>query len=315
MQFKHIRRLEAELLVALDALLVENHVSRAAARAGITQPAMSRALARLREAIGDPLLVRTGRGMRPTPRATALAAPLHRLLVELDDAFAVREFDPSRTQRVFRVATADYGCAVLVPPLLGYLARHAPAVELVVTSVDGDYHEALEAGRIDLVVAPRRRGPAGMVWRPLFEDRFVTVARADHPELGKLTLARFCALDHVVVTTAGTSPSAIDAVLARVGRTRRIALRVPSFLAAPIAVAGSTAITTTPARIAELFAAPFGLALHAPPIAMPGLSISLGWHERVRADPAHAWLRAAVQRIGADLGRLGARALTSVGNH
>jgi DNA-binding transcriptional LysR family regulator len=297
MPTRHIERIDLNLLTALDALLAERHVSRAAARLGITQPATSRALARLRAALGDPLLVRTGRGMRPTPRALALAAPLHRLLGELDDVVAAAPtFEPARAQRRFRIATADYGAAVLVPPLLAHLRRAAPGVALAVTEASGDVAAQLEAGELDFALMPRRAGPAGLIWKTLFTERFVCLTRAGL--VPRLTLDRFCALGHVVVTPRGRPGNPVDDALARRGRTRTIALTVPSFLAAPLAVVDTDCVTTTPARIAARLAAPLGLAIHAPPIALGGLTIALGWHEAMRADPGHAWLRALIVRTG-----------------
>lgn len=290
---RRIDRLDLNLLLALEALLAELHVSRAAVRVGITQSAMSRSLARLRDELGDPILVRTGHGMRPTERARAIAGPLARALSELDAALVgPAAFVPATSHRTFRIGTVDYGSAVVLPAVLARVAREAPSVELVIDDGTKDVVPLLETGELDLVVMPRRASPAGMVWRHLLDERFVCVSRAAHPGIsGRLTLATFCKLPHVVVTTSGRGSSSVDALLARRGLARHVALRIPSFLAAPLAVAGTDAIATTPQRIAHRFASALGLAVHRHPLPIPSFAISLGWHERSRSDPGHAWLR------------------------
>jgi DNA-binding transcriptional LysR family regulator len=291
--------MDLNLLLSLHALIEEASVSRAAARVGITQPAMSRALGRLREHLGDAILVRTGRGMRLTPRAASLAVSLRALLTELDALVGARpSFDPASARRTFEVATADYGAAVLLPPLLDRLARVAPGVGVRIHPVPEDLAPALEAGRFDVAVIPRRDDAPGMIWTRLFAERFVCLARRGHPRIGRrLSLDVFCELGHVVVAPTGRPGSAVDELLARRGRARRIAAQVPSFLVAPLLVAGSDLIVTTPARIADRFGE-LGLSTHPPPIEVPGFTIAVGWHERFRAEPGHAWFRGVVADVG-----------------
>ncbi len=300
MRTRHIEQLDLNLLLALDALLVESNVTRAAVRARITQPAMSRALAKLRDAFRDPLLVRTGQGMRATPRAIELAPQLQRLLSDLESLFdEVAPFAPSTAERTFHVATVDYGLAVVLPPLLAALAQRAPGVRVVARDLGADLEASVTEGNVDVVLAPRRSGGAAMVWRPLFEERFVTLARENHPAIKgrKLSLATFCALDHVVVTPRGRGTSAVDEALAKVGRQRRIALSVPLFLVAPVAVAGTDLITTAPERIALRIGRPLGLVAYPAPVRIPGFTIHCGWHERMRADPGHTWFRGVLAEV------------------
>jgi DNA-binding transcriptional LysR family regulator len=297
--------LDLNLLRALDALLEAESVTGAARRLGLTQPALSRALARLRAHLHDPLLVRVGRRLTLTPRAREMARPLRQALQQLGATLAERPpFEPGRCRRTFRVATVDYGAAVLVPPLVNRLAVAAPGAGLVIVNQREDFSAALESGALDLVVVPRRDAWAGIVWRPLFEDRFVCLVRRGHPTLRKrkpLTLAAYCAFDHIVVAPqGGGGASPIDAALARLGRQRRIAVRVPSFLLAPRVIATSDLILTIFSRV---ISDPGGDSLRAlrPPLPLPGVSVSLAWHENLASDAEHAWFRDIVSQTAREL--------------
>jgi DNA-binding transcriptional LysR family regulator len=289
----HTLRLDASLLMPLDALLQERHVSRAAARVGLTQSAMSRVLARLRDALGDPLLVRSGRSMALSPRAERLAEPLRLAMLNLERVLAGNDaFEPATSRRSFRVATVDYGAAVAIAPLMRRLTEQAPHVELSVEPLRSDSLDELESGTLDFVLAPRRKSSAGIVWVKLPADRFVSIVRKQHPRVGKkLTLDLYCSLSHVVVVPERRAVNAVDKLLEGVGRRRHVGLRVPSFLVAPLAVAASDMILTTPESVASLFAKSLELRVLAPPLALEGVSLALAWHERQRADPGHTWLR------------------------
>lgn len=295
--------MDLNLLLALDALVAERSVTLAARRMRLTQPAMSRALGRLREHFGDPLLVRAGRGMVLTPRAEALGPPLRQALLGLEAVVAEQpDFDPRRSRRTFTVATADYGMAVLVPPLLGRLGMEAPAVDLTVLPIPADLGGELESGRIDAVIAPKRPSAPGLVWSRLFAERNVCLVRDGHPRVGRtLSLERFCDLLHVFVSPEGRPVSVVDEALERRGLSRRIALRVGSFLVAPLVVAESDLIATTASRIAARFTGPLALRILAPPIDLPEFTLAIGWHERVRRDPGHAWFRALVASVAREL--------------
>ncbi len=292
MRLPHLSSLDLNLLLALHALIEHGAVGRAAAAVGLSQPAMSRALGRLRAHLGDPILVRAGRGMRPTPRALALAEPLRGALTALDALVGDRPgFTPATARRTFRLATFDYGAAVVIPPLIARLRAGAPGVTVQVRSAREDVVGALEAGTVDVAVLPRPAAAAGVVWSKLFDERFVCVVAADHPRVARrLTLDQYCALGHVVVAPQGRPGSPIDAWLAARGRQRQVVAQVADFLVAPLVAARSDLIATTPARIARQLA-DLALATHAPPLPVPGFSVGLAWHERCRADAGHAWFR------------------------
>ncbi|MBL9016363.1 MAG: LysR family transcriptional regulator [Myxococcales bacterium] len=286
---------DLNLVLALDALLAERHVTRAAGRLGITQSAASHALARLRDLFGDPLLVRGPRGaMIPTPRAEALGPQVHRVLVELAGVLRGEGFDPATARRVFRIGAGDYAEVVLLPKLIERVSRLAPGIELWVHPF-GEHGDAeLAAGTLDVVLAPPRGGArgAGGYEKVLFGERFTCILRADHPLAGgRLTLPRYCAAAHVLVAPRGTPGSLVDTALAEQGRSRRIALAVPHFLVVPYIVAGSDLVATLASRVAALFTETLGLVSMPPPVELPGFQIALAWHERNHHDAAHRWLR------------------------
>jgi DNA-binding transcriptional LysR family regulator len=287
--------LDLNLLRVLDALLTERHVTRAAKRLGLSQPAASHALARLREALGDPLFVRTPRGLVPTARASQLAAPLRSALTTLEHAVAGGAgFDPSTAKRTFHIATIDYGSFVVVPGLLERVQREAPGVDLWVRAVRDDPWEQLASGDADVVIGPLplTQARASTHARRLYEERFVCLARKGHPRLRKgLDLDTWASLPHVFVAPRGTPGGVVDEVLARHGRTRRVALAVPHFLVAPHVVAGSDMVLTIGARVAAAFVEMLPLKVFEPPVPIPGFEVNLAWHERNHHDPAQRWLR------------------------
>ena len=296
---------DLNLVLALDALLAERHVTRAATRLGITQSAASHALARLRDLIGDPLLVRGARGtMVPTPRAEQLAPAVHKVLTELASALRGDEaFDPATAKRTFRIGASDYVELVLLPALLERLGRLAPGIDLWVHTYEGHGDEALVTGAVDMVIGPvRGTRLAGAYEKVLFDDGFTCVMRPGHPLADqRLTLTRYCSAAHVLVAPRGTPGSLVDAALAAEGKARRIALALPHFLVVPHVVAGSDLIATLASRVASRFAGVLDLVTSPTPFPMPKFQISLAWHERFQHDAAHRWLRDQLVAVSKDL--------------
>lgn len=286
------------LLAALDALLAEGSVTRAAARMGVTQSAMSHSLRQLREVLGDPLLVRGPSGMTPTARAEALREPVRRGLLELSRALSGGEFDPASARRTFTLSCGDFFAVLLLPPLLDVLRREAPGVDVAVRPADGAREaDLLEAGETDAVVAVAMADRATLRRSRLFTETFACVVREGHPEVGDaLSLEVFVRLSHALISPRGSGPTFVDEALAERGLARRIALRVPYFLAAPPIIAASDLVLTAPRRIAELFARTYPLRILPPPLPLSGFGVHLVWHERDDADPAHRWLRRALAR-------------------
>lgn len=299
-----LRGLDLNLLPVLDALLGERHVTRAAHRLGLSQPATSHALARLRALLGDPLLVRGPGGLVATPRALALAPQVREALEASARVLAGPvAFVPAEARRTFHIAASDYAELVLLPALIARLRRVAPGVELWSHPVPADAADALADGRVDLCVVPERGAgwPAGVYQRALFAETFTCVVRADHPAAGRrLTLNRFCELDHLLVAPRGTPGSYVDDALAAVGRRRRVAVAVPHFLVVPHIVAATDLVATLATRVARQLAAPLALAVLPPPVEVAGFTMALLWHERAQRDPAHRWLREQVQAVARD---------------
>ncbi len=290
-----IRTINLNLLPALEALLVEGSVGGAARRAHVSQSAMSHSLAKLRELFGDPLLVASGRRMVATPRALELAALLPRALDQLSDAVAPPEpFDARTSTRVFRIATVDYFELTTLPDVLEHLGRHAPGVRLEIERFSGAHVAALLAGDVDLALigATLPIPPAGLRRAALYDDPFAVIARADHPAIGRrLDLETYVALGHVLVSVEGGRDGVVDRALAKIGRQRTVALRVPHFVSAPLAVMRSDSICTIASSVARRARELFGLRVHEPPVELPPAGVVAIWSRRHDDDPARTWLR------------------------
>lgn len=293
----HLRNLDLNLLLALDALLAERHVTRAARRIGLSQSAMSHALGRLRAQLDDPLLVRSKRGMQPTERALGLALPLRAALAQLEQLFtAPVPFEPATARRAFVLCVSDYEALTLVRPVLRRLTREAPGIDLRLRGAPSPsaVTELLAQGDLDLVLKPLAKEEAadGVYHQRLVRSQFVVLARRDNPYVGKrLTLKRYVAAPHVLVSPGGTARGMVDDLLAPRGLSRRVQVTVPSFLVAPHLVAESDALLTLPESVARELGPLLGLTLHALPLTHEGFSVDQIWHARTHSDPAHRYLR------------------------
>lgn len=294
------RLINLNLLPALEALLLEGSVSAAARRAHVSQSAMSHSLAKLRELFDDPLFVQTGRAMVPTPRARQLAATLPTALDALTRAVATPEqFDPRTSRRTFRVATVDYFELAVLPDVLAHLRTHAPGVSLSVERFSPASVTALAAGEIDLaLVGSSAPIPlAGLRRAVLYEDPFSVLVRKDHPRVGRrLDLETYLSLGHVLVSVEGREDGAVDRALAKLGRTRTVALRVPSFVSAPLAVLSSDHLCTIASAVARRSHELFGLRVLAPPLALAPAGVVALWSRRAEADEGAAWFRGLLVR-------------------
>ncbi len=299
-----LQAVDLNLLIALEAMLAERSVTRAGLRLGLTPSAMSHALARLRTTFGDDLLVRTRGGMVATARGEQLLAPLRRALEDLSALIAgPGGFDPTSSRREFTLATTDYVEAVLLPPLLARISAAAPGVLLRVRALEAsDVAGPLELGTYDVAVGVAFDTSPGLQQQALFAETMVLVCREGHPQVKRtIDLETYLQLRHVMVSVRGGSNSAVDEQLAALGHRRQIALLVPHFLAAPLIVACSDLVMTTPARIVEKLGEPLGLRVLAPPLAVPGFTVRQVWHERQQDDPGHLWLRQQVFAAAASL--------------
>jgi DNA-binding transcriptional LysR family regulator len=302
-----IKRIDFNLLVTLDALLAERSVSRAAQRLNLSQPALSAQLARLREMLGDPLFVPSHRGMTPTPLALGLQAPLAAALAQLRDVVtAARAFDPARDEFTLHVACSDYVQAALLLDFTLALRRDAPGLRIALRPADSARLEAqMEKGDVDLAVLTPEGIAESLRSRPLFEERYVFIARRGHPALRRpLVTARFCELDHVMVSPRGGSfTTPVDEVLDAQGLRRRVVVSASTFHSVLDLVERSDLVALVPARMVE--GRPNRLRVLEPPLPVPGFAIRMAWHNRNHGDAAQRWVREQLVAFAREAPRFG----------
>jgi DNA-binding transcriptional LysR family regulator len=291
--------LDLNLLRYLAVLVQEGSVSRTAERMNVTQPAASAALKRLRTAFGDPLLVRSGQMMTPTPRALELAERIAPMLVDVREMVRQpRAFEPTRTRRTFTLMGSDYVQFFVLPRLCQQIECRSPQVQIEHRPANPSRVEPwLESGQVDVGIGYLASPPPALRSRLLFDDAQVCLVRRGHPALnGEFTPESYAALSHVAISPGGAGfyGARIDALLRSLGIRRRVALTLPSFLAMPYVVARTDYIATVPGRFARYFATLLPLAIVKPPFRLPSFEISMFWHERVHADLPNVWLRSEV---------------------
>jgi len=298
-----LRRLDMNLLLTLHALLTEQHVTRAAVRLHKSQPAVSHALAQLRDLFDDPLLVRRDAGLVLTTRACELLPPLEDALSQLNGLLRTSAFDPAQARRTFRVALSDYGARIILPPLVRRLRSEAPGIDLAAVQASREAMLAkLADGEIDLALGVFPHLPRDIVADLLFEDHYTSVADgATLSAHGDLAREAWLDRPHVLVAMRLDAPSDIDAALAAAGLDRHVAVVLPHWSAALDVVAGTDLILTVAARTLSAAPAQPGLRAFAPPVALPAVPFQQAWHARRDTDPAHRWLRQAVRGCCASL--------------
>lgn len=294
MQQMQLSGIDLNLLPVLQAVLQTRSIKAAAPRLGLSPSAVSHALSRLRELLDDQLLVRSGRAMQLTPRAERLRPQVQQLIDQVGQVLhdESEPLEPARLSRSFTIAGGDFAELTLLEPLGRRLARVAPGVDLHGLAIDGEVAAQVRSGRCDARVGVFGDPPDDVRTHDLLHSDFVCLLRAGHPALQRrLTLRRYAALDHVLVSPRGGSQGVVDGYLRAEGLSRRVTRTVSSFVAAPYFVAGSDCVLTISELIAERFAGPLGLVTRPPPLPLTGFTVRLAWHRRFDADPAHAWLR------------------------
>lgn len=309
----NLARVDLNLLVAFDALLTERSVTKAAARIGIGQSAMSHNLARLRELFDDELLTRGAGGMQPTPRALALADPVRIALAQIESLVSREEaFDPATAERIFRIGLPDSVEVLVGPALLAYTCAHAPGIRFRFYAAEGQgLLDDLDADRLDLGIGygTFAGGQVHHKRRTLSTDSYLVMFNAKTVGLKPpISLDDYVRLPHVLTSLRRGERGIVDEALEKQGLTRRIALVTPRFVAVPFLIASAAVITTMHARLARYFADKLRLSLSPPPIELPQLTSSLLWHASYDKDPAHIWLRETIMRIAAEEREKAARA-------
>ena len=291
MRQAHLRDVDLNLLHALHALLAERHVTRAAKRCFLSQPAMSRALDRLRQMFGDLLLVRSGRAYERTGRGERVLRELESLMPRLEAMVRGEEFDPARSPERFRVAITDHAAMVLMPPLMERIRTAAANVQVDASAWNDRVYEDVAAGRIDTALSAEAPPPA-LETEVLYEEDFVcVVGRAQQIRTRRFTLKEYLDLPHAIVETWEGQQTPVDRPLAERGLRRRAVLRLPFFVPTIFMVARSDLVLTVPRRLGKIAAATADVRVVEPPHEIKGFSYFMAWHPRLTPEADHAWFR------------------------
>jgi len=287
------KKLDLNLLVTLEALLVEQNVTRAASRLHLSQPAVSAQLARLRVLFDDPLLIPVQRGMTPTAKGLELLEPLRLSLDQVRATVSEKaNFDPARAQLTVTIACTDYLQAVAVQPLCLALHRRAPGVRVAMRGLDlSDLEEQMVRGDVDLALMTPAAAPASLRTRHLFDEDYVLIGRPEHPRLRKsITVQTYAQLPHVVVSLRGSDfRTPVDDTLAGLGHRRHVVVSAASFLLVPQLVAASDFVALVPRRLAQ--GSVHKLRMVEPPFPVEGFDVGMVWHERNHGHVGHRWVR------------------------
>ncbi len=295
------------LLRVLDALLRDGSTTAAGIRIGLSQPAVSAALARLRTLLDDPLFVRHGQRLEPTEYAKSLEVPLRGILDQIFTLLSGPEqFEPFRAKRAFKISGSDFFAEMLMPQLAAVLSQKAPGIRVhLVDLVPDDYIGTLERSKVDLAFVPNAALPEWVDHQPVFRSRFVIIARSNHPRLARaglhpgdvIPLDLFCDLGHVVFSPEGNSKAMGDAALASVGRERRVVMTLPVFSGVGRAVSESDLVALLPRQLALAMAPRLGLELYLAPMDITPALMRMIWNRRTTGDPAHRWFRSLVAEL------------------
>lgn len=292
-------------LVLFHQLMVQRRVSKVADTLGLTQPAVSNSLAKLRRLFGDELFLRTPAGMVPTPFAEALAEPIGYALGMIHSGLNQQtSFDPASVKRSLKIGMTDIGEIVFLPRLVERLRKEAPGVTLSTVRITAvNLRDEMESGQIDLAIGPLPQLKAGFFQRRLFKQRYVCLFRRGHPlDRKRFSLADFTAAEHLVIVSAGTGHGKVDELLRRANIERTVRLTVPHFVSVGHILRGTDLVATVTERLADSLAEPFGL-IHRPhPVALPEVAINVFWHAKVHRSPAHQWLRGVIFELFGDDG-------------
>jgi DNA-binding transcriptional LysR family regulator len=289
----NLRSIDLNLLVVFDAVFKEKNITKAGLRIGLSQPAVSNALTRLRGHLGDELFLRGADALRPTVRATELSGPIHEFLAGLEQALEPVIFDPEHARRVFRIATADYFSLKVAPKLVVYLEEHAPGIDVRFIPTALNAFDLLDQGEIDVAVYGYKNPPERFGIRTLFKDTFSCLMAVDHPLAeGDMTLERYADARHLVVSLNGDAYGLVDQILARNGLTRRVIMTVNQFSVVPSIVESTDLIVTAPTKILEESTGARTSMVPCPVnFPEPHGHVDMLWHKRLGSHPAHVWFR------------------------
>jgi DNA-binding transcriptional LysR family regulator len=292
-----LTEIDLNQLVLFQQLMVERKVSKVADNLGLTQPAVSNSLAKLRRRLGDELFLRTPSGMVPTPFAEQLAEPVSYALAMIHSGLNQQiSFDPAKAKGSVTIGMTDIGEIVFLPALVERLSRDAPALNLnTVRNTAVNLREDMESGKVDLAIGLLPQLKAGFFQRRLFHQKYVCLMRKGHAlDKKKLSVAEFRSAEHLVVVSAGTGHGKVDELLRQAGIDRPIRLTVPHFVSVGHILQSTDLIATVPERLAQKLTKPFGLSPVQHPVKLPDVAINAFWHAKAHRSPASQWLRGVV---------------------
>ncbi|ALE55146.1 LysR family transcriptional regulator [Paraburkholderia sediminicola] len=292
-----LKDVDLNLLVVFQQLIKDGKVSTAATALGLSQPAVSNALNRLRRLFDDELFVRTARGMAPTPVAEELAEPIAYALSSIHVTLNRRStFEPKTSDRNFVLTMTDLGEIYFLPGFMEVLSQAAPTATIsTVFDAGSRLEDEMESGRVDLAIGHLPKLTTSFYQQRLFTQRYVCMFRAGHPiDRGSVSLEDFCSAEHVIVVSAGTGHGRIDDIMAQSGIQRNVRLHVPHFVAVADILSKTNLIATVPEKFAQRSATFFGLKYATHPVSLPNIQINLLWHKRYHRDPANRWLRSLI---------------------
>jgi DNA-binding transcriptional LysR family regulator len=295
--------IDLNLLVVFNQLLVERRVSKVADNLGISQPAVSNSLAKLRKLFGDEMFLRTPKGMEPTPFADQLAESVSYALAMIHSGVNQRtSFNPATERRSFTVGMTDIGEIVFLLELIARVKQDAPGIALsTVRNTTINLRDELESGKVDMAIGLLPQLKAGFFQRRLFKQRYVCLMRRGHRlDKKRITLAEYAGAEHLVVVSAGTGHGKVDELLQRSGIERTVQLTVPHYVSVGHILQRSELITTVPEKLADRLLEPFGLAKMAHPAKLPEVAINAFWHAKYHRSPANRWLRSVVFELFAE---------------
>ncbi len=298
-----LHELDLNLLVVFNELLAERRVSKAADKLGVSQPAVSNSLAKLRRLFDDELFLRTPRGMEPTPYAEQLADSVGYALSMIHSGINQRtEFEPSSAERGFTIGVTDIGEIYFMPRLIERLRREAPHVALsTVRNTATTLHDDLESGKVDLAIGLLPQLKAGFFQRRLFSQSYVCLMRRGHRlDKKRISLSEYGGAEHLVVVSAGTGHGKVDELLQRSGVERTIRLTVPHYVSVGHILQASDLVAAVPERLADRLLEPFGLVKVPHPAKLPEVAINVCWHAKYHRAPANRWLRGILFDLFAD---------------
>ena len=290
--YTNLRQLDLNLLIALDVLIEEANVTRAAQRLNMSQSAMSHALKRLRSVLNDDILIRTSREMEVTPYARGLSDRVRQILTEIESTLLSKEtFNPATAQETFRIAASDYVETTIGVNLVGQIATGAPGIRIRVTNLDKEtVLNALDDNRIDLAINAQFPLKSWHVEQNLYREEFVCVVRSDDA-LTELSVEDYLGRLHLLVSLRDDFQGTVDRILERQQQSRQVVWSTSHFMVIPLLLASSDCVALLPRRMAQQCAKAIDLKLLSPPVEVGGFTVSMVWHQRHTTSPQHQWLR------------------------